>query len=148
MAKANLGPRVKTIREELGLQQAEVAERGGVARNTVSRLELGNLNPGVDVLVGVAEGLGVHPAELFKDEREPFTTTRGVTISPKGTPVLISAFGEGRGEGFTKPSINNALSQLRILTADWERGGLTDESLVEGLGEIHRQLQQLVASEG
>lgn len=143
---ADIAQRVQVIREDLKLTQKQVAERAGIARKTLSRVETGSLpRPSADLVENIAKGLGVPPGELFKAPREVYETTRGVRRAPKGTPVEIPAFGVGRGEGFAALSLNDALSQLRILTADWERGGLSDEDLVEGVGKIHRQLQQLVA---
>jgi transcriptional regulator with XRE-family HTH domain len=142
-----IGRRAREIRETRRLMQKEVSKRAGIPPSTISRIEIGDISrPSAELVYRLARGLGVDPGELFKAPKEPFTTTEGVQLSPLGTPVLLNAFGVGRGEGFAKPSLNDALSQLRILTADWERGGLTDEDLVEGVGQIHKRLRQLVAS--
>lgn len=45
-------------RKELGLTQAELAERTGIRQSNLSRLESGNYNPSLAFLKKVAKGLG------------------------------------------------------------------------------------------
>jgi transcriptional regulator with XRE-family HTH domain len=58
-------------RNEEGLSQEELAERTGIARSNISRLESGNYNPSFEFVTRVAKGLGreVH-VELRKPARE------------------------------------------------------------------------------
>lgn len=71
-----LGSRIRTLRNELGLTQEQLAGRTGMAPESVSRLEGGRLNISVSKLGGVAEALGVSVAELFSGASTPSTTLR------------------------------------------------------------------------
>lgn len=59
-----LRPRYETIeqiiraRKEQNITQAELAKRVGTQKSNISRLESGNYNPSLDLLIKVAESLG------------------------------------------------------------------------------------------
>ena len=61
-----IGLRLRQLREEKRITQEELAERVGVARNSISRLELGYNYPSIPLLEKLAENLGVEPGELFR----------------------------------------------------------------------------------
>jgi transcriptional regulator with XRE-family HTH domain len=61
-----LGERIRTIREDLHLTQAECAARCHIDRAHMSRLERGFKNTSVLHLAKLADGLGVELADLFK----------------------------------------------------------------------------------
>lgn len=63
----DVGGRVREIRNEKGYSQDVLAERANVARSTVARLELGDVNPTVTMLEKLAVGLGVDLEELVRD---------------------------------------------------------------------------------
>lgn len=46
------------LRKEAGLTQEELAKRCGMQKSNISRLESGNYNPSLDLLVKIANGLG------------------------------------------------------------------------------------------
>lgn len=54
-----LGGRIRAIRLNKGLTQAELADRCGCNRNYISMLERGERNPSYKSLVMIAKGLGV-----------------------------------------------------------------------------------------
>jgi len=60
-----LSRNVLRIRTERGLTQEQVADAGGLALSDVGRIERGQRDPGVRVLVRLAGGLGVSVAELL-----------------------------------------------------------------------------------
>lgn len=60
-----LGENLKRVREGRGMTQEELAERVHVVRQTVSKWEKGLSVPDADVLVVVAETLGVSVADLI-----------------------------------------------------------------------------------
>lgn len=62
---------MKTFRREYGLSQEQLSERSGVPRSTIASLERGEGNPTLQVLVGIAQGLGVEMASLL---RKPIPT--------------------------------------------------------------------------
>jgi len=57
----DIGKRLKTAREAIGLDQAGFAIKLGVTRNTVSRWELGHAFPQVDVLRVIHDQFGIDP---------------------------------------------------------------------------------------
>jgi putative transcriptional regulator len=64
-----LANRIKEKRGELGLTQAELAERVGVTRKTVNTVENGVFVPSALLALKLAEALSVPVEELFRIER-------------------------------------------------------------------------------
>ena len=60
---AGLGARLLAKRLELGLSQADVAERAGIAQRTMANLEAGGVAK-VPTVEALAKALGVKPAWL------------------------------------------------------------------------------------
>jgi transcriptional regulator with XRE-family HTH domain len=58
-----LSRQVKCFRSEAGLTQQALAEKCGIYRTYLSRIESGDANPSVSVLVALASALNV---ELYK----------------------------------------------------------------------------------
>jgi transcriptional regulator with XRE-family HTH domain len=77
---------MKTLREERGLLQKQVAEKAGLTASKVSQIESGRLTPNLRTLSKVAVAFGVSVPELLE------TPTRGesVHISRKGEHPLVS----------------------------------------------------------
>ena len=63
--KKLVGERVKALRVENTLTQEVLAERCGIFRTYLSRIESGTANPTLVVLVALAGALGVPPSDLF-----------------------------------------------------------------------------------
>lgn len=63
--KKLVGERVKALRVANGLTQEVLAERCGIFRTYLSRIESGSANPTLVVLVALAGALEVPPSELF-----------------------------------------------------------------------------------
>ncbi len=59
-----VGQRLKALRIEAAHTQAELAEKAGVAVNTVARLERDEGEPHMTTVRKLAAALGVHPREL------------------------------------------------------------------------------------
>lgn len=49
------------------MSQVELARRSGVDLRTVTRIEAVEREPGVSTLARIARGLGVEPAEFWRD---------------------------------------------------------------------------------
>lgn len=64
-----LANRLKERRTELGLTQAELAERIGVTRKTVNTVENGVFVPSTLLAIKLAEALGLNVEQLFWIER-------------------------------------------------------------------------------
>jgi transcriptional regulator with XRE-family HTH domain len=79
VSSERLGGRVKALRREVGLTLDGLAERAGVSRAMLSKLERGEKNPTLVVAARVAEGLGVTLTRLIETEE------RGaVVVTPRG----------------------------------------------------------------
>jgi putative transcriptional regulator len=63
-----LSNRIKERRSELGLTQAELAERVGVTRKTVNTVENGIFTPSTILALKLAEALGLTVERLFRIE--------------------------------------------------------------------------------
>ncbi len=59
------GQRLKELRSERELNQEELAERVGVFRTYMSRIETGAANPTLTLIHALADALGVEVTELF-----------------------------------------------------------------------------------
>jgi transcriptional regulator with XRE-family HTH domain len=63
----NVGARIKTVREERGLRQQDLAKRLGVAANTITRYETGGREPNFEMVEKIAHALQIEPSELFRE---------------------------------------------------------------------------------
>lgn len=63
--RKQLGVNVGTLREERGLTQAALALRANVDRSYVNKIENARVNPTIDKMVQLADGLGVPITALF-----------------------------------------------------------------------------------
>jgi transcriptional regulator with XRE-family HTH domain len=61
----HLGARARTARKHLGLTQADVAQKLGLAREVYARLERGNMLPSLTTLRALCKTLQVPPHELL-----------------------------------------------------------------------------------
>src|SRR5918992_5565509 len=92
-----LGTRVKELRRGRGLTLEDLAERAGVSRAMISKVERGEKNPTLVVAAKVAEGLGVTISELLGVEER-----RGVVVIPRGRGVTMRDPGAGvQGAGLS-----------------------------------------------
>lgn len=73
------GERVRALRHEQGLTQEDLAERCGLFRTYMSRIETGRANPTLTMIQALATSLRVPMATLF--EGPPPATPR-----PRATP--------------------------------------------------------------
>jgi putative transcriptional regulator len=64
-----LANRLKERRGELGLTQAELAERVGVTRKTVNTVENGVFTPSTTLAIKLSQALGLTVEQLFWIER-------------------------------------------------------------------------------
>jgi transcriptional regulator with XRE-family HTH domain len=66
-AISQVAANVRRLREERDLTQVELARRSGVDLRTLTRIESVDREPGVSTLARIARGLGVPPADLWRD---------------------------------------------------------------------------------
>jgi transcriptional regulator with XRE-family HTH domain len=65
-ALATVAANVRRLRHERALTQDALAERASMDASEVRRIEAARREPGVRVITRLANGLGVHPGELFE----------------------------------------------------------------------------------
>jgi transcriptional regulator with XRE-family HTH domain len=63
----SIGDRIKDLRWDARINQTELARRAGIAKNTMSQIELGNQEPSIKTLEKIARGLGVPVSDLLKE---------------------------------------------------------------------------------
>lgn len=56
--RQRIGQRIADLRKEKGLTQQDIADRTGIQRNHISRIEAGKYSVGFDTLQSIAEALG------------------------------------------------------------------------------------------
>jgi transcriptional regulator with XRE-family HTH domain len=66
MSPERFGMRLKELREQKGLTQEALAEKIGVSRGYLSRLEMGRHDPSLSLLRRLARALMVDVAKLLK----------------------------------------------------------------------------------
>lgn len=65
MGDPRLGSRLKAVRTEAGLTQAELADRAGVSRKTINTVENGVFIPSTLLALSLARALGTSVEALF-----------------------------------------------------------------------------------
>lgn len=66
--KEALGKRIKTLRNELGFSQEELADRAGIDRTYITSVECGKRNISIVNIDKIATALGVTLSKLFDFE--------------------------------------------------------------------------------
>lgn len=97
-----LGARVQSLRREQGLTLDGLAERSGVSRAMISKLERGEKNPTLLVAAKVAEGLGVRLSQLVGIEER-----REVVLVPRGRRMIMRDPETGFERQLLSPSFGN-----------------------------------------
>jgi len=84
--KGSVGSKLRTVREERGLSQRELAQRAGVSTNAISLIERDENSPSVSTLQSLAAALSVKMSYFF-DEHEP---TQVLHVKAENRPVISS----------------------------------------------------------
>src|ERR687883_796630 len=84
---ASVGPRVKALREAMGLSLRDLAERSGVSAPMLSQVERGDTSPTLTVAGRIAGGLELSLSQLLRlDEGEGVTVVRRAERRSGGSP--------------------------------------------------------------
>jgi transcriptional regulator with XRE-family HTH domain len=67
---AQVGRRIRALREAKGISQEVLAERSGLHRTYIGGVERGLRNPSLKSLSRIAKGLGAAVIELFQTEKD------------------------------------------------------------------------------
>ena len=68
MDGARLGARLRALRLEAGLTQAELARRTGIHRPNIARVEAGRHTPSLETLARLAQAIGVSTSHVLVEE--------------------------------------------------------------------------------
>lgn len=93
----NVGPRIRTIREQRGLSLRALAERCNLSINAISLIERGENSPTVSSLHMLATALGVKITDFFEDPHEHAVVyvRRDQRLATQGNGLLMESLGIG-----------------------------------------------------
>ena len=63
-----IGNKILAFRKAMGLTQAEVAEKAGLADRTYADIERGNVNMRIETLLKICDALGITPDAVLTEE--------------------------------------------------------------------------------
>lgn len=86
-ASEEIAAHLTAWRKLQGLTAAQVADRAGIARSTLSRLESGDPKVGFDVVLGVARALGI--LSLVSAGFDPYETDLGRARASQTLPQRV-----------------------------------------------------------
>src|SRR5687767_8962813 len=80
-----IGPRIRSLREAMGLSLRELGERAGVSAPMLSQVERGETSPTLAIAQRIARGLELSLSQLLRlDETEGVTVIRAEQRHPGG----------------------------------------------------------------
>ena len=93
----NVGPRIRTLREQRGLSLRALAARCGLSINAISLIERGENSPTVSSLHMLATALGVKITDFFEDAHDHAVVyvRRAHRLSTQGNGLLMESLGIG-----------------------------------------------------
>jgi transcriptional regulator with XRE-family HTH domain len=112
---AGLGARLRRLRGERGWRLEDLAERTGLSKAYLSRLEGGERQPSLSSLFGVARAYDVPFSSLFEAEAEEVVVVRADGEAQRGNGLLYSRL-SGGGWAFN-------LQPLRVVVPAEREGG-------------------------
>lgn len=86
-AGTDIGAQLAAWRKILDLTAQQVAERAGISRDTLRRLEHGELGVSLEVVLNVARALGA--MDRLVDAFDPFTTDLGRARATQALPKRV-----------------------------------------------------------
>lgn len=89
---ARIAVSLRTLRQRQGLSTAQLAERSGVARATLTKIEAGLGNPTIDTLYALADALGAALGDLISEPSarvEVIRAAEGIRVRGAVTARLL-----------------------------------------------------------
>jgi len=132
MSDFDVGKRLRTLRQQHGMSQRQLAEAAGVPHGQVSMIETNKSNPSVGSLRKILGGLNIGMSEFF----EPDTRSKSsVFFTPSELRDLTSQlYSERAGTSgkITLKQVGEARAHnLQILHETYEPGADTGEEMIE-----------------
>lgn len=127
-----LGARIKAARQGQGLTLDQLAERSGVSRAMISRVERAESSPTAALLDRICAGLGIFISALFRDEHQAGPVARRAE-----QPVWTDP-----GSGYLRRNISppGTASRLEIVEVEMPPGA---HVLLDAARATHRLDQQI-----
>ena len=89
----DLPQRVRELRTSHGWTLAQAAEKAGLARSTLSKIENGQMSPTYDALKKLATGLGISVPQLFTPAPSDRVTARlAASKAGEGQPLITTTY--------------------------------------------------------
>lgn len=107
--RADLGQRMRALRQDCGLTLEGAALRTGLALSTIHKIENGRVSPSYENLVRVARGYGVGIERLLSAEAGSDTAKTRMTVTRAGSG------GKVRTSSYEYEVLCSALSEKRII---------------------------------
>ncbi len=130
---ARIAASLRAIRRRQGLSVAQLAERSGLARATVTKLEAGRGNPTIDTLYALADTLGAALGDLVGDPSarvEVIRAGEGILVRGAVTARLLD-----RVHGRALAELYEVVFATRARRAGPHPAGVT-ESLILTVGRL------------
>ena len=125
--KETFGQRFQRLRKEAGLTQEEVAEKVGITPQGVSKWENDLSSPDINILVKLAEILGVSVEELLGKEKEKTKVLQDFDYKKAVLKIVVDSEGD-------KVKINFPLALGEAVLGTYLKLGLKDEKdALEGI---------------
>jgi transcriptional regulator with XRE-family HTH domain len=123
-----LGPRIRALREAMGLSLRDLSLRSGVSAPMLSQVERGETSPTLQVAARIAQGLELRLSQLLRlDEGSSVTVVRAGERHAGGNP------GDGHSFEVLTPPLPGQRAELSLhtLEAGAATGGPSDPPLHE-----------------
>ncbi len=128
----DVGGRLKTIRQQFGLSQRQLAEGAGVPHGQISMIETNRSSPSVASLRKILGGFGISMSEFFEPDA---TATAQVFFKPGDLRDLTSLLYQGNEAAQQKITIQQVgdakAHGLQILQERYEAGADTGDAMIE-----------------
>lgn len=129
--RADLGARMKAVRQSCGYTLEMAAQRTGLALSTIHKIENGRVSPSYENLIKIARAYDIGMERLFSADHEATQTTR-LTVTRAGQGRKV------RAKNFEYEVLCNALAEKKIIplvTLVEKRASLTRDELDSHDGE-------------
>ncbi len=142
----DIGERIRTRREQVGLSQIELAASVGMSRQTIGAIEAGKNLPRVDAAIALAGALGVEVSDLFTASPLVIDVITGELPQPGPVHIgrvddrLVSTPVRARSLGYEPADLITASGDLETLTP--LAPGLVVAGCEPGLGIVERLLRE------